>query len=125
MCMNVHNIYRLMKEFTDIQNCEAIKKNIFEVSLHEDNLFEWDIKLFEFDDESAIKKVWCALYALHWVVGGCVGDGCRGVLVTAAVGSHEGAKRYCACGPAWRRPPRCTARPRQSCLNEPGVECLS
>jgi hypothetical protein len=41
-----------MKELKDIQKSAAIKSGVFTCELANDNLFEWDVKLKQFDPES-------------------------------------------------------------------------
>lgn len=45
---------RLMKEFSDIQKCSAVRDGVFCVTLVEDNLFEWDVKIYTFDSDSEL-----------------------------------------------------------------------
>jgi len=45
---------RLMKELKDIQKSAALKDGVFSVDLVGDNLFEWDVKLRKFDEESKL-----------------------------------------------------------------------
>jgi ubiquitin-conjugating enzyme E2 Q len=45
---------RLMKELERIQKSDSVKSGVFSVSLADDNLFEWDLKYYKFDPESAL-----------------------------------------------------------------------
>lgn len=45
---------RLMKELRDIQNSPTRKAGMYSVELCGDNLYEWDVKLFKFDEDSEL-----------------------------------------------------------------------
>eukprot|EP00045_Choanoeca_perplexa_P003737 m.33175 g.33175 ORF g.33175 m.33175 type:complete len:274 (-) comp12203_c0_seq1:82-903(-) len=43
---------RLMKELRDLDKSPSVKEKVFTVSLVNDNLFEWDVRLYKFDPDS-------------------------------------------------------------------------
>nr|CAG4635534.1 EOG090X0867 [Artemia franciscana] len=45
---------RLMKELRDIYKSDTFKKRIYTVELVNDNLYEWDVKMFSVDSESPL-----------------------------------------------------------------------
>ncbi|EDQ92170.1 uncharacterized protein MONBRDRAFT_14240 [Monosiga brevicollis MX1] len=45
---------RLMQELKLLDKCTSIKDGVFEVSLVNDNLFEWDVMLHKFDPDTLI-----------------------------------------------------------------------
>eukprot|EP01147_Barroeca_monosierra_P003522 gene3522-6140_t len=47
---------RLMKEMKRIQSSEYLTKRVFSVELEGDNLYEWNVKLYKFDDESMLAQ---------------------------------------------------------------------
>lgn len=47
---------RLMKELKDIQTSASLQAGVYTVALAEDNLFEWDVKLYQFDKDSGLYK---------------------------------------------------------------------
>lgn len=50
---------RLMKELRDVKKCASVTtERVFDVDLHDENLFEWDVWLKKWDPESKIAGVW-------------------------------------------------------------------
>jgi len=56
---------RLLKELKDIEKCESLAKGVFTVALANDNLFEWDVKLYKFDADSALARDLAMMKAAH------------------------------------------------------------
>jgi ubiquitin-conjugating enzyme E2 Q len=45
---------RLMKELREVYRSESFKKGVFTVDLINDSLYEWNVKMFRFDPDSAL-----------------------------------------------------------------------
>ena len=56
-----------MKEFRDVQKCTSVKEGVFTAELADDNLFEWDIRLYKFDQDSLLARDLKALEQHHGI----------------------------------------------------------
>lgn len=45
---------RLMKELKEVYRCDSFKKGVFSVELMNDSLYEWNVKMFRVDPDSAL-----------------------------------------------------------------------
>ena len=45
---------RLMKELKEVYRCDSFKKGVFTVDLINDSLYEWNVKMFRVDPDSAL-----------------------------------------------------------------------
>eukprot|EP00037_Helgoeca_nana_P037635 m.16885 g.16885 ORF g.16885 m.16885 type:complete len:302 (+) comp9135_c0_seq1:277-1182(+) len=59
---------RLMKELRDVKKCASVTtERVFDVDLHDENLFEWDVWLKKWDPESKIAGDLAGLAGAHGV----------------------------------------------------------
>eukprot|EP00039_Didymoeca_costata_P029782 m.26372 g.26372 ORF g.26372 m.26372 type:complete len:275 (-) comp7789_c0_seq1:107-931(-) len=58
---------RLMKELRDIRNSAAVKNGVFTAELFNDNLFEWDVKLKQFDPDSKLAQDLLQMKRVHGI----------------------------------------------------------
>ncbi|CAH3021679.1 unnamed protein product, partial [Porites evermanni] len=56
VCGSVQATDRLMKELRDVYRSDSFKRGTYSVSLNNDNLYDWTIKIIRFDPDSTLHK---------------------------------------------------------------------